>query len=170
MRRATELFRRYHLQVFRYLRRCTGSAAEAEDLCQEVFVRVVKALRRTEVDDSPAAWVFTVARNVLLNQRRDAGRRVVIEALRAETDRASRESAEPAVRLDLERALRTLAPLDQDVFLLREVGGLGYTEIAAVCDLTQDAVRSRICRARLALRSALSGATDNPSAAREARP
>jgi RNA polymerase sigma-70 factor (ECF subfamily) len=54
-------------------------------------------------------------------------------------------------------ALASLADVDRDVFLMREVAGLGYDEIASACGLTPDAVRSRIHRARLQLRERLSG-------------
>ena len=55
----------------------------------------------------------------------------------------------------LKQALATLPDLDRDVFLLREVSGLSREEIATACDLTPDAVRSRIHRARLELRAVL---------------
>ncbi len=57
--------------------------------------------------------------------------------------------------LALKQALATLTDLDRDVFLLREVSGLSRDEIATACELTTDAVRSRIHRARLELRALL---------------
>jgi RNA polymerase sigma-70 factor, ECF subfamily len=57
--------------------------------------------------------------------------------------------------LALKQALATLPDLDRDVFLLREVSGLTREEIATACELTVDAVRSRIHRARLELRAVL---------------
>ena len=59
------------------------------------------------------------------------------------------------VDLAVNEALAALTDLDRDVFLMREVVGLGYEEIARACGLTPDAVRSRIHRARLQLREAL---------------
>jgi DNA-directed RNA polymerase specialized sigma24 family protein len=59
--------------------------------------------------------------------------------------------------MDLERALASLDEADRDVFLMRELGGLGYEEIGGISALTPDAVRSRIYRARMALRATLSG-------------
>ena len=55
----------------------------------------------------------------------------------------------------MNQALDRLAPLDRDVFLLREVAGLSYDEIAVSCEITAAAVRSRLHRARQELRSAL---------------
>ena len=65
----------------------------------------------------------------------------------------------------LQQALDALAAPDRDVFLLREDAGLGYDEIADACDLTIDAVRMRLHRARTALRAAL----DAPLATERAR-
>jgi RNA polymerase sigma-70 factor (ECF subfamily) len=59
------------------------------------------------------------------------------------------------VDIAVNEALATLSDLDRDVFLMREVAGLGYEEIAHACGLTPDAVRSRIHRARLQLRAQL---------------
>jgi RNA polymerase sigma-70 factor, ECF subfamily len=59
------------------------------------------------------------------------------------------------VDLAVNEALAALGDLDRDVFLMREVAGLGYEEIARACGLTPDAVRSRIHRARLHLRGCL---------------
>src|SRR5262249_23944132 len=70
----------------------------------------------------------------------------------------SSEPSRPAsqdVNLAVNEAMASLPALDRDVFLLREVAGLGYDEIATACDLTADAVRSRIHRARLHLREHL---------------
>ena len=58
----------------------------------------------------------------------------------------------------LTEALAALADIDRDVFLMREVGGLSYDEIAVACDLTTTAVRSRLHRARQQLREALAPA------------
>jgi RNA polymerase sigma-70 factor (ECF subfamily) len=58
----------------------------------------------------------------------------------------------------LAEALAALADIDRDVFLMREVGGLSYDEIASACDLTTTAVRSRLHRARQQLREALAPA------------
>ena len=64
-------------------------------------------------------------------------------------------SASQDVNLAVNEALASLPALDRDVFLMREVAGLGYEEIAAACELTADAVRSRIHRTRLQLRDLL---------------
>jgi RNA polymerase sigma-70 factor (ECF subfamily) len=152
-----ELFQHHHLSVFRYLKRMTGSLERAEELTQEVFLRAIKTRSRDRAVGRERAWLFTIARNLFLNLRRDAGRRP--EALPLDETRVPGGAGVTAERIGLEQALAKLPVTDREVFLLREVGGLGYDEISGICALTQDAVRSRIYRARLELREALRGAT-----------
>src|SRR5262245_3898996 len=103
-------------------------------------------------DDERRAWVFRIARNLAIDHRRRHEVRLADSATgRAETGRPAAQDTAAAVN----EALAALDPLDRDVFLLREAGGLSYAEIATACDLTVGAVRSRIHRARLELRERL---------------
>lgn len=162
MTTAQDLFDRYHLAAFRFLRKMTGSREVAEDLLQDVFLRVVKAESRFQSQGTDRAWIFRIARNVLLNHRRNQGRRVNGASL----DEAGTPGgpARLVERLSLGEALGRLDETGREVFLLREVGGLGYEEISSVCGLTPDAVRNRIYRARCELRKLLARALSGPSA------
>jgi RNA polymerase sigma-70 factor (ECF subfamily) len=135
--------------VFRYLSRIVG-AAEASDLTQEVFLRVARSVAPDGGVEAQRAWVFRIARNLALNHRRDTQRRPATVELADAARPASQETATA-----LRQALDRLAPLDRDVFLLREAAGLSYDEIALACELSPDAVRSRLHRARLQLRASL---------------
>lgn len=149
MRDAARLFLAHRDGVYRYLHRIVGPVAAAE-LTQEVFLRAVRGPMPEGDDRSGRAWVFTVARNLALNYVRDERRRGERQDLP--------ESARPATQelsATLKEALDGLSPLDRDIFLMREAGGLGYDEITRACELTTDAVRSRLHRARRQLRAAL---------------
>jgi RNA polymerase sigma-70 factor (ECF subfamily) len=137
--------------VFRYLCRVVGHADTARDLTQEVFLRVTRAETRPTEAAEGRAWVFHIARNLALNHLRDGQRRPATTALVVEPGRHASQELGAAVQ----QALAALEDLDRDVFLLRESAGLGYDEIARACDLTPDAVRSRLHRARQQLRLAL---------------
>jgi RNA polymerase sigma-70 factor (ECF subfamily) len=160
---ADALFAEHRQGVFRYLYRIVGHSDTARDLTQEVFLRVT----RSAAPDSPAgsrAWVFTIARNLAFNHIRDRGRRpVVVSADTPGPERAASElpaAITPAAQelaAAIREALDALQDLDRDVFLLRESAGLSYDEIAATCDLTTEAVRARLRRAREHLRSRLDG-------------
>ncbi len=150
---AAEIFDRHHLRVFRYFRRLVDARDVAEDLTQEVFLRVVRSLGRYTAQGREAAWVFRIARNVLLDHRR----------ARAATPDASGDLdavtvlPDHVLAFDMREALALLSPIDRQVYVLREVVGLSYVEIAEVCELTNDAVRARLRRARVDLRARLRG-------------
>ena len=143
------LFVRYRDPVFRFLRRFVRDAGAAEDLTQETFLRALGA--SYTANGQERAWVFQIARNLARDYSRAHARAPVTAEL---DDRAGR-SRDSALVLELESALATLAEEDREVFLLKEVGGLAYAEIALACGLTPDAVRSRLHRTRLALRRQL---------------
>jgi RNA polymerase sigma-70 factor (ECF subfamily) len=148
-----QLFDRHHLAVFRFLRRMTGDPSLAEDLTQEVFVRVVRGLDAYEERSREASWVFRIARNVLVDRHRARVRSPQAASLQ---EAAGVPGTAPQVLTAvLDQALARLADEDRAAFLMREVGGLGYREIADASGATPDAVRMRIYRARLALRETL---------------
>ena len=149
---AEALFALHRQGVFRYLSRVVGRAETAQDLTQEVFLRVTRA----DVPEADAsghrAWVFKIARNLVLNHLRDGHRHGHAVEL---VDIHAAAPATQELGLAIREALAQLADLDRDVFLLRESAGLSYEEIAATCDLTIEAVRARLRRAREQLRNAL---------------
>ena len=147
--KAQALFAAHRDGVFRYLCRIVGQS-DATDLTQEVFLRVARSAVPETTTDGERAWVFRIARNLALNHRRDSKRRPETVAL---TD-ASRPAPQEA-SVAMKQAIETLSPLDRDVFLLREVAGLSYEEIAVSCEISPAGVRSRLHRARQQLREAL---------------
>ena len=149
MTEADNLFITHRLQVFRYLSRIVGQI-DARELTQEVFLRVARGPVPERDAAGTRAWVFHIARNLALNHVRDDCRRGEVVGLPERGAPATQE-----LSAALAQALGQLPDLDRDVFLMRESGGLNYEEIARACDLTVDAVRSRLHRARLRLRETL---------------
>lgn len=147
---ARRLFEQHGSIVHRYFKRLTGDLATAEDLTQEVFLRVVRAGHQYEPRERERAWLFRIARNVLLDLRRHELRSPRVDS-RLEPITAARQGT----RADLREALALIPADEREAFLLREIGGLGYAEIAASTNSSVPAVRSRIYRARLALRDML---------------
>lgn len=164
-----ELFDRHHLAVYRYFRRLLRDRQQAEDLTQEVFLRVVRGSEAYRDREREAAWVFTVARNVYRDHRRNTARRPAPAPIEA----AGPVPIDPLQHLSrsLDEALEHLAEPEREAFLLREVAGMSYREIAGVAEATPDAVRNRIHRARRSLRELLSTRlpTLRPSVLKEAR-
>jgi RNA polymerase sigma-70 factor (ECF subfamily) len=156
--KAQVLFAAHRDGVFRYLCRIVGQG-DAPDLTQEVFLRVARGTVPDTTADGERAWLYRIARNLALNHRRDAGRRPQTVELADASHAAPQETS-----VAMSQALDQLSPLDRDVFLLKEVAGLRYDEIAVSCDITPDAVRSRLHRARQQLRDLLQPLLNNGSA------
>ena len=147
------LFDRHHLAVFRFLRRMTGDTSLAEDLTQEVFLRVVRGLEAYDERSREVSWIFRITRNVLVDRHRARARSPQDGSLQ-DAAVISRPATQVLTTI-LDEALARLPDEEREAFLMREVGGLGYHDIAEASGATPDAVRMRIYRARLALREAL---------------
>lgn len=159
---AQALFAAHQHRLYRYFCRAVGQTETARDLTQDVFVRVARAEVPPGGNDDVRGWLFRIARNLALDHHRQRARRP--EA--ALPVRPPAHDASQDVTAAVNEALAALPDLDRDVFLMREVAGLGYDDIAKACDLTPAAVRSRIHRARLQLRDQLAA----PITARRAQP
>jgi RNA polymerase sigma-70 factor (ECF subfamily) len=146
------LFAANQPRLFRYFLRAVGQIETARDLTQDVFLRVSRTAVPQAPESEVRAWLFRIARNLALDHYRRHAKQAPPGALVEAPSRPPSQEVDAAVN----EALSALPDLDRDVFLMREMAGLGYDEIAAACELTPDAVRSRIHRARLQLRARLS--------------
>jgi RNA polymerase sigma factor (sigma-70 family) len=155
-----EIVDQHSQRVYRLAYRLTGNRPDAEDLTQEVFVRVFRSLPGY----SPGTfegWLHRITTNLFLDQARRK-QRIRFDALSDE--RAGRLSsgstpdaayADQRFDDDVERALATLPPDFRAAVVLCDVEGLTYEEIAEILDAKLGTVRSRIHRGRALLRSAL---------------
>jgi len=150
---AVGVFERHHLVVFRFLRRMTGDVSVAEDLSQEVFLRVIRRFESYEDRSRERSWVFRIARNLLVDRHREKERSP--QDVPLDQAFSPRQRPTQGLRVVLQQALAGLPADDREAFLMREVGGLSYDEIGDATGGTRDAARMRIYRARLALREAL---------------
>jgi len=141
--------------VFRYLRRIVGGHDAATDLTQEVFLRVSRAGLPDATPVGQRAWVFRIARNLALNHVRDGHRRPAAVELAEVVTPATQE-----LSVALRDAIAALPALERDIFLLRELVGLRYDEIASACDVSIESVRSRLHQARRTLRTSMGTSLD----------
>ena len=162
---AETLFVLYQDRLRRYLGRASGETELARDLTQEVFLRVSRVAIPVAPETQLAGWLFRIARNVVLDHHRQRNRRP--EETNGTFDMAKGASQETSTALN--QALSMLPELERDVFLMREMSGLSYDDIAKACELTPDAVRNRIHRARLQLRELLASSL-HPLRTRQLRP
>jgi RNA polymerase sigma-70 factor (ECF subfamily) len=148
------LFERYRQPVWAFFRHRTPTPADAEELTQETFLAVLQGARRYEPRASFRSYLFGIAFNILLAWRRKTGRRGD-ESVQADTLAAP--SHDPSSAIWVREALAALDPEDREILMLREYDALEYAEIARVTGIPLNTVRSRLFRARLALRDQLAG-------------
>jgi RNA polymerase sigma-70 factor, ECF subfamily len=148
-------------RVYRLAYRLTGNAHDAEDLTQEVFVRVFRSLH-TYTPGTFEGWLHRITTNLFLDSARRKSR-IRFDALPDDADNRLPSSVvspdaaylNQTFDADIEAALASLSPDFRAAVVLCDVEGLSYEEIADVLDLKMGTVRSRIHRGRAMLRSAL---------------
>ena len=171
------LVRRHRTPLFSFLVRLTGDRGRAEDLCQEAFLKVVRASGDWEPRARVQTWLYAIARNLAVDVARrqtfrraeplDAGPAAAAAADDPPPDRAA-ESA--LLRPKLEAALAGLPDEQREVFLLREYAGLRFHEIAEVTGTPENTVKSRMRYALEGLRERLAALGVGPEGdAAEAR-
>lgn len=161
-----EVVREYTPQVYRLAYRLTGHEADAQDLTQEVFIRVFNALENYQ-PGTFAGWLHRITTNLFLDQARRKQRHRVwaLDQYEADTPRASdgyepeREFEMTHLDLDIQSALADLPPDYRAAVVLRDIEDPTYEEIADVLGISQGTVRSRIHRGRARLRRALAHRT-----------
>jgi len=156
-----ELVIAYQHRVFGIARRMLGSDAEAEDVAQEVFLRVHRSIGEFRGDAKLSTWLYAITSRLCLNRLASAERRRVRhdDDLLARVADERGDPAEPLERQERAAALhRAIAELDEDrriVLVLCDLEGLAYEDIAGALELPLGTVRSRLHRARMELREKL---------------
>jgi RNA polymerase sigma-70 factor (ECF subfamily) len=166
------LLSRHERPVWRFLRRSVGDPTLAEDLLQEVFLRVVKARDEWKGEAKFSTWLYTIARNLCVDQARRAVHRDAA-SLDAPTHRAEdrpetlhdrlasgRRDAEgltsdSELRARMDAAIAALPVEQREVFLMREAMDMPFAEIAGVVGAPEPTVKSRMRYALERLRVAL---------------
>ena len=147
------LYVRYADDVLRYVRSVVRDHHEAEDITQNVFVKLVAVIGKYEPQDVPfAAWILRVARNAALDHLRTR-RMVPCEDVRA-SDYDHGQVSHDRGR-DLREALEQLPEDQREVLVLRHIVGLSPVEIADVLGKTESSIHGLHHRGRLTLQSAL---------------
>ena len=153
-----ELYERHHEAVFRAALRITGNPADAEDVLQTVFLRLLARPGLTDASGgpehgAPANQPAAYFRRAAVNAAVDLLRRRAMRAATTYDDQASHAAVEsaPLLKEQLRRALTTLDPDDASLFLLRYVEGLSNQELADLFELEKNNVAVRLHRIRLRL-------------------
>jgi RNA polymerase sigma-70 factor, ECF subfamily len=163
------LMRRYERQVYNLAFRMTSNYDDANDVAAEAFVRVFNALKRFRGDAAFSTWLYRIVTNVFLDERkrRQAHPQVSLEEeydvdgspLQRQVEDSGPgpdDLAELTERRDvMDRAIASLPEFQRQIITMYHVADLSYEEIAEVTGLPIGTVKSRLNRARLALRDVL---------------
>jgi RNA polymerase sigma-70 factor, ECF subfamily len=146
-----ELFARYHEPLSGFFRRRLDSSERAEDLMQETFLAVIRATSRYEPRALVKTYLYGIALKLVAAERRKQVRDVPPANSTAEL---SIENGSDDV-LWVRQALQKLEAAEREVLMLREYEQLNYSEIAELLRIPINTVRSRLFRARMALKNQL---------------
>jgi RNA polymerase sigma-70 factor (ECF subfamily) len=148
-----ELFERYKNPIFAFVRRRVNDAGRAEEITQDIFLALVERRRGYEARASFRTYLYRIALNRVASEHR---KRSQSETLDSKSEAAGGNN--PAIVQQVREALGRLDSEQREVVLLREYEGLSYQEIAELLKVPVGTVRSRLFRARLALRDLLAPA------------
>lgn len=158
-----ELVERYQTRLLNFVYRTTGDRERAEDLVQETFIRIYRHLHRFDQSKKFSTWAYTIASNLAKNELRNRSRNplVLFQAIKNSWDADQRplEWEDNTYRPDdlfrkrhlrqmVESAVDELPEHHREVFMLREMEGKTYEEIAEITGCNLGTVKSRLNRAR----------------------
>jgi RNA polymerase sigma-70 factor, ECF subfamily len=152
--------------LYSYALALSRNRVDAEDLVQETYVRAIPAVRRLRKESNVKSWMFTILRNIWLNQLRQP--RIAVQMSGTDIDQVLPEFRAPSAKdphsllltsLDQDQVRQAISRLpveSREIILLREFEDLSYQEIAGVLKCPIGTVMSRLGRARSKLRALLS--------------
>jgi len=157
-RRAFERLYRQHVdRVFSLCLRMVQDRERAEELTQDVFVRVWEKLSLFRGESAFGTWLHRMAVNVVLNDRRAATARNARHTAVDDMDQFAQDEGalRPGLAVDLESAIALLPPGARKVFVLHDVEGYTHVEIGRLLGVTAGGTKAQLHRARRLLREAL---------------
>jgi RNA polymerase sigma-70 factor (ECF subfamily) len=163
-----QLVVRHQNAVIGTVAKMLGNASEAEDIAQQVFLRIWRHAKRYRPDAKFTTYLYTITRNLVFNETRRKSRKKEVSSDEREENSNQLIEANPDRQPDAEllqaelqgavdEAIASLPETQRMAVVLRRYEQLSYEEIAAVLNLSVSAVKSLLFRARTSLREALSG-------------
>lgn len=151
-----ELYRLHVGRVYAVCYRIAANAAEAEELTQDVFLRVWEKIDSYEGRSKFSTWLHRLATNRAIDRRRSELRRIQRETSEEHTEvRDAPPPARPGQGVDLERAIAALPTAARTVFVMHDVQGYRHQEIAEMTGMAEGTSKSQLHRARKLLREKL---------------
>ena len=164
-----ELVRIYQRRIYNFALRLSGATDDAEDIAQETFIRVYNNIQNFRGDANFSTWVFRIAHNVFLDMRKKARahpQASLEEEIELEESEVRRQVEDPhplpgqvaethELNSVLQEAINSLPDYQKEMMVLYHAQNKSYEEIAAIMNLPIGTVKSRLNRARIALKSKL---------------
>ena len=169
-----DLVRHYEKHVYSYAYRMTQNYDDANDIAAEAFIKAFQAIDKFRGESNFSTWLFRIVTNIFLDRRKRTKNHVNIpldEYIELEESSVARQFEDPAPdpldlleeserNATLQQAINELPEYQRLMVLLFHTQGLSYEEISGIVDLPIGTVKSRLNRARLALRQKLDGARE----------
>lgn len=157
-----QLLERHQAQVYRFGMKMCRDPEDAKDVLQDTLLSVARNVRDFRAGSSLSTWLYTIARSFCVKKRRKS--KFAPQGAPAPLETAAEHVADPRATADeavaskqveraLDAAIASLEPMYREVLLLRDVEGLTAPEVAHVTGASVQAVKSRLHRARLAVRA-----------------
>lgn len=152
-----ELVRRYERSLFNFALRYLRQRHRAEEVTQEAFLRVVRRAGDFKHESKFSTWIFSIARNLCIDELRrgvhrahpsldapGADERTLYDRLPAETTEGELLGSGSRLRESIAKAVEALPDEQREVFLLRQLAGLSFAEIATIASCPENTVKSRM--------------------------
>jgi RNA polymerase sigma-70 factor, ECF subfamily len=154
------LLARHERPVFNFLMRSVGSASIAEDLLQDTFLRVIKGAQSYKQQAKFTTWLYTIARNLCVDRSRrqkhrkaqsldqpmrdDEGSGTLLDVVAGDDVGAERQAIGAELQQKLEAAIASLSEEQREIFVLRQVQGIPFKEIAEIVGIPENTAKSRM--------------------------
>jgi len=158
-----ELMRRYQRTLFNVCARYLGNDRDADDVCQEVMLKVLYGLENFEGKSKFKTWLYSITYNECITQyRKERRKRRLMDALSLDPleEAAEEKAPTPEERGGLDRWLVYVNPIDREILVLRFVAELEFQEIADIMHMGLSATKMRYKRALDKLREKFAGVTE----------
>jgi RNA polymerase sigma-70 factor, ECF subfamily len=168
------LLRRYEHPIYNFVLRSIRDRHAAQDVAQEVFVRVLQSSREFNRGSKFSTWLYTIARNLCVDHARrmkhrrhasldgpasrndDGAGSALVDRIAHDGPGVERSAAATGMRDRIAQAIEALPDEQREVFLLRQVQSLPFAEIAVICGVPENTVKSRMRYALERLQNSLS--------------
>ncbi len=163
----TEIVNRYLKTIYNFIYRLVGSEKEAEDISQEVFLKVWKNLKKFDVEKSFKTWIFSVAKNTCIDYLRkrkdipmsmfdnDEGENFIEDNLEDIERKPDEVFALAQNKKQIHKVLAELSVIQKEIMVLKYVNEMSLSETAEIMEMSKDTIKSHHRRALIKMRKLL---------------